>query len=356
MITPNEYNEYYTVIDTFKIEPDALVAIAKYCTEIKGETVGHAYINTVARIWAAEGIKTKEAVKEKLESCALVSIDTSLVLKELGLKRKASIEEQNLFTKWTNVLGFDKGTISLVAKMLKKQKKNTFEKLDNALVNYYEAKMLSFFEIEEFENNKENLFNTAKNINKALGVWYESLDAEVSEFISKWVGLGFCEDTLTSVASHCFKKNVRTLQGMNEVITKFHKLGIISSEALKQYIEDLASMDKTIKNLLEIMGVCREVNQWDRTLYKCWSQDWKFPEDIIEYAVSLSTGKSLPMQYANKILSSWLEKKIKTLEEAKKLSETVTSVNKVNPTKVVAREYTSAELSALFDNLEEIEI
>jgi len=39
MITPNEYNEYYSLIEVYHFEPEALVLIAKYCTKIKSTAI-----------------------------------------------------------------------------------------------------------------------------------------------------------------------------------------------------------------------------------------------------------------------------------------------------------------------------
>ena len=40
MITPNEYNEYYSLIETYHFEPEALILIARYCTAIKTTSIG----------------------------------------------------------------------------------------------------------------------------------------------------------------------------------------------------------------------------------------------------------------------------------------------------------------------------
>ena len=49
MISPNEYSEYYDTIETFHLEPEALLMIMKYCVNLKGANVGYNYILTVAK-------------------------------------------------------------------------------------------------------------------------------------------------------------------------------------------------------------------------------------------------------------------------------------------------------------------
>jgi len=62
MITVNEYNEYYTFLENTFFEPDALVEIAKYCADVKGNDIGYAYILKIARDWDKAGIKNAEKI------------------------------------------------------------------------------------------------------------------------------------------------------------------------------------------------------------------------------------------------------------------------------------------------------
>lgn len=65
MISVNEFNEYYSFLENSFFEPDALVEIAKYCVEMKGDDIGYAYILKIARDWDKAGIKNAEKIKEK---------------------------------------------------------------------------------------------------------------------------------------------------------------------------------------------------------------------------------------------------------------------------------------------------
>ena len=56
MITPTEFNEYYSLIETYQFEPEAVVLIAKYCTTIKHNAIGYPYILAVARDFEKRGL------------------------------------------------------------------------------------------------------------------------------------------------------------------------------------------------------------------------------------------------------------------------------------------------------------
>ena len=141
----------------------------------------------------------------------------------------------------------------------------------------------------------------------------------------------------------------------NEGHAKFYKLGILSEESLQEYFNSVLSVDKKIKTILENIGLSRNVNQFDRDKYKIWTEVWNMPEDVIEYATTLAVGKEQPMQYLIALLSSFHDKNIKTVEDAKNSSQivsTTTHTKKFNN----ERSYTKEEMNALFQSIEEIEI
>ena len=67
MITPNEFSEYHSFLETFRVEPSALVMVAKYCLNTKKkDNLGYTYILTVAKNLAANGIRTAKDVEQNM--------------------------------------------------------------------------------------------------------------------------------------------------------------------------------------------------------------------------------------------------------------------------------------------------
>lgn len=65
MITTTEFHEYYAFMESMHFEPEALLLVIKNCVSVKGFTVGYAYILTVAKNLAYEGLTTHAAVSAK---------------------------------------------------------------------------------------------------------------------------------------------------------------------------------------------------------------------------------------------------------------------------------------------------
>ncbi len=357
MIMPNEFSEYYTLLETFNMSQEALLMIIQYCAEYKGNDVGYSYILAVAKKWAYDGILSLEQVENKLKEFNETDANIKEIMKALGSSKKASMEERQQYLKWYKDFKFAFDIILAVAKMVKK---GGFQKLDNRLTKYYELHLMSIREIEAYEKQKDDLYSLAKEINRIIGVYYENLENVVESYINPWLIRGYSQDTLKIIANYCFKNNIRNLEGMDSVVQKFYKMGLTSTESLAQFISQMKAQDSQLKEILEKAKLVRNVTNWDREFYKTWTFSWNMPFEIIEYAATLASNKSQPIQYMNKILSNWYDQKINTLDQAKLCGDLFKSgagiEGKEDSTVIHTRKYTTEELQSLICDIDEIEI
>ena len=119
MLTVNEYNEYYMFLESTTFEPEALLAVAKYCVELRGNNINYHYILTVARNQLAKGATTLLAVQDNLDSQQKYDDDLKLVFKALGTNRKIDHNDRELYEKWTKEFGFTLDTVVAVGKKCK---------------------------------------------------------------------------------------------------------------------------------------------------------------------------------------------------------------------------------------------
>lgn len=358
-INPTEFAKYIDFVENFDMQPADFVMIVKYCVTRKGPDINSNYILTVARVWAEEGIKTADKIEQKIENMMLTSSDVSQVAKALKFRGNLSIEHQQMYDKWTKSYGFSLQNIVLLAKKVSTQTKNfSFEMLDKKLTKFYELKLLSFAEMQQYEDNKVALSTLAREVNKALGVYYESVENEVDTYIVPWINRGFEQDSIVQIANFCFKNSIRTLEGMDNIVQKFAKLGLMSVASIDGYLGEVSETDEKIKKILQKMGVDRRVNNYDRSFYRTWTYSFKFPAEVIDYCADLSKGKSNAMQYANAILTSWHEQNLTTLEQVKKASSATVQREEQGfvGKSFGQKSWTDEQVNALFDNLDEINL
>ncbi|MBP5308837.1 MAG: DnaD domain protein [Clostridia bacterium] len=353
MISTNEYSEYFRLMETFNVRPEAMLMIAQYCVDIKGGDIGYKYISAVAKDFASRGITTPEKVEKELENYIVRSGEITAVLQALSLKRRPEIEDVNLFAKWTGELGFEPQAVLQAAKSVKK---GSIRKLDELMMELYANKKFEPKEIAEFAKSRKYLYELAVKINKQLSYYCDVIDTVVNTYTSKWVSRGFGEDALLFVANYCFRHGRKDLADMDELLTKLYAEGIIDIDSVADYFAGLSEDTAFLKKLLEYAGQIRRPNEWDRQNLKRW-RGWGFTDEVIEYAAELSAGKSGPVVYMNAILGSWKNRSVFTLEEAKTIEKTPQNTQKRYSVHFKnERKYTKEELDAIITDVDDIEI
>ena len=357
MIGVSEFNAYYDFLERHEgFAWEALVAVANYCVDYKGNNIGYPYILTVASAQYKKGNYTAEMVVDNLTTNLKHDDDLRVLFKTMHLRRVIEYADRELYEKWTNGFGY---TLDVVNTVAKDCKTGGMKKLDALLCEYHKMGALDIKEIASYNENKQMLFDTAKDVTKNLGVYYQSLDVVVDEYICKWTRFGFDADTIVMLARYCFRNSVRTLAGLDNTVEKFYKMGYTTTESIIQYMNAVVANDKTIKALLEKAGLQRNVTSNDRKLYKTWTESWFMPTELIEFAVEKSVAASNPLQYANKVLVSYKANGITTVAQAQ---ATATVAVASNTSEVATKhsfeqhEYTDDEINALFTDLENLEI
>lgn len=357
MLTVNEYNEYYMFLEDTTFEPEALLAVAKYCVELKGNNINYHYILTVARNQLTRGATTLLAVQDNLNSQQKYDDDLKLVFKTLGSNRKIDHDDRELYEKWTKEFGF---TLETIVDVAKKCKKGGMVTLDGRLCEYYKTGALSVVEIDNYVKEKTQLYDLARDINKCIGVYYQSLDAIVDEYVSNWVRKGFDEQTLIAIAKYCFRSGIRTLAGLASIIDKLYKNGVTTLTSLEQYLAQVSAKDENILAILKTAGLDRRVTNNDRALYRTWTEGWGMPQDVILLVAEKSAGTTSPTAYINRVLSDYKQKGITTVEQAQSYqpqqpTQTAQKTAIIGQRDIERREYTDQQLNAMFTALDDEE-
>ena len=123
---------------------------------------------------------------------------------------------------------------------------------------------------------------------------------------------------------------------------------------------DYVMVDEKIKVVLDALGIERGVIQQDRNFYNTWINDWNITEDLLNYAITVSSDKFQPMQFLNKVLAKYHTSGVTTIDEAKKVEINFgAKIEKTGTTKAresKKRDYTKDELNSLFTVLKEVEL
>ena len=346
MISPNEFVEYFSVMEDYSIKPEAMLMICKYCIDLKGESISGKYVCAVAKDFASRSITTVDAIEEELRDYNDKSDELAKIIAATGSKRKPDVDDCNLFNKWTQDLQFDEKTIVFAAKIFKAK---TMKYLDEKLMELYSAKKFTQKEISEYVLQQNYLSDLAKKITRSLSVYVEVVKPVVENYINPWLSLGYDEDTLTFIANYCFLHRKKTLEDMNATVKGLYEKGLVNLANIIEYSKKRAAEDEFIKRVFDFVSIDRMPNEWDRNNLASW-RGWGFSDEMIIEAAKLASGKSSPTVYMNSVLGNWKSEGVFSPDKIPTRTSQSVGAKTRND-----RKYTKEELDALIKSVDKVE-
>ncbi|MDE7082584.1 MAG: DnaD domain protein [Clostridia bacterium] len=301
MISTNEFREYFYLMEEYGFEQNALIMIINYCVNLHGDSIRAAYIKKVAKSFAEDGATTAKKVDEKLSAYTSSTPALINLFNAAGIKKQPDLDDDKLYKKWTNELGFDDKAIICAAKQFKAK---NCEKLDDALSELYKNRKFDAKEIEDYFKNKNSVYALALDVAKNLGVYMQTSAPYVENYVNVWCNYGFTLDSLREISAYCFKQGKNSFEDMDGFVGKLYDNGIVAESAVTEYLEKQRADDKLIKDVLTACGLQRKIIPWDRDSLARW-RSWGFNDEMLFEAAKISSGKSNPTAYMNGVLSSW---------------------------------------------------
>lgn len=358
-LTPNKYLAFIDVIEEYKMQPNAMLLIAKYCVKYKGDRVHTNYVVAVAKDWAASGTLTVKDVDKRLKEIELLSDVIREVFVALKLKSMPDIRDKELYIKWNNSWGYDHESIVFVASTVKR---GGMDRLDSTLDKYYRKGIFTLEAIKEQKKYIEKAQDTALSTLKNLGLYYDNIEPVIDVYISVWFDKGFDSDAIILLAKYAFKRGIKSLEAMDNIINKFYKLGYVTVKGINEYIGLMIEKDNKIKALITLIGSSRRVSEADRQFYDVWNSVWGFEQDMLECAARMAVGKAHPFQYMNATLSRWKNEGIDTVERAESAAASMATImtkatgkGAADKSFGTAREYSKEELEGIFGDPDDID-
>lgn len=301
MISPNEFREYFVLLEDYGFEQNALIMIINYCVNLRGDKINYQYIKKVAKSFADEKITTVKRVDEKLSAFTSSTPSLIKIFNAAGINRKPDIDDDKLYKKWSSEFQFEDDAIISCAKHFKAK---TVEKLDCALCELYKNKKFDVKEIEDYCKNKNSVYTATLEIARALGVYMQNSAPYIENYVNVWYNYGYSFLCMKSIANYCFKHGMNSFEDMNGFINGLYKEGVVTDQNVGEHIAKLETDDRFIKEILTVCGLTRKPINWDRENLTRW-RSWNFSDTMILEAAKLSCGKSNPVAYINGILSGW---------------------------------------------------
>jgi DnaD/phage-associated family protein len=133
--------------------------------------------------------------------------------------------------------------------------------------------------------------------------------------------LGFSPEVIIMLLEYCVSKDKRNMKYIEKVAISWHENGIITMDAVDNYIRDEKEKNSYFYSLRKLFGITdRNLSKSEELYLKTWHDEYGMTDEMValayEYCI-LSTNK-LSFPYINSIIKGWHEKGIKTIPDAEK--------------------------------------
>lgn len=175
----------------------------------------------------------------------------------------------------------------------------------------YTADQLNSF--QEQRDIRQLLFISEQYLGKTLS------PLEISTILYFYDGLNFSPDLIEYLIEYCVSKNHKSLRYMETVALAWHEKGLTTVAQAKK---ESSLHSKSYFAVLKAFGIQgrspveSEIGCIDR-----WMQDWGFSLELVLEACSrtMSAIHQPSFEYAESILKSWRDNRVKTLEDVEAL-------------------------------------
>ncbi len=164
------------------------------------------------------------------------------------------------------------------------------------------------------------LFNQAEKI---LGKLLSSNDMEVLYSFVDWLGLPV--EVVVMIINYAAERDKKSIRYIEKVAMDWADREIDTYEKAEAYIIELEKFQSKTRKICSILGIeGRALSATEKKYIKIWTEERDIPLDLIPTAYDktmLKTGGKMGWAYMNKLLCSWQDEGIKTVEELERATE-----------------------------------
>lgn len=314
----NETQLAYEWVEQLGLPREIVLMLVEHMSSTRGTQFSFKEAQKVAVELAEKKIVTIEAAEQLFSRSEAAWKGAGKVLRRMSKFRSPTMDELDLFLKWTKEWGFTPKSVEGACAELTRGDPS-FAYLDAVLKRLYEknegkpvkdaAKLLEK-EKEQRAPVKEMLtaFDTSMAVTDGITALYEEMRKYATH------------EVILVAAATASKKRQKSVDEVLELVMSWQEKGLTSADEVKAYIASTKELSKALKAIYDIAGDTGSLGQADRAVLTRW-REWGIKQELVDYAASCARGAKAKLPYMDKLISDWREKGLVTVEQAKKERE-----------------------------------
>lgn len=354
----------YEWVEQFHLPPEVVLMLIQHMIATRGVNFSFKEAQKVAVELCEQKVSTIEQAEMIFSRSEAAMKGTRKILNHLGMRRNPSMDEMDLYLKWTEEWGFDPKAIREACKETTKGAP-TFGYLDKVLEGIYsrsggkatsEAKLQKTLEDEKAETAR------IRELLQKLGISMSVIDGGMRQEYRSMAAIGGHELVMLAAHEVVTRLRTHTLDKVKQVLDGWAEKGLLTVSAVNAHLAELEKLNKQIRALMEKAGSSGGITKANRDRLTRWQSEWRMPTELIELAAEFAQGKKDAMSYMHKLISGWHEAGIASVAEARTehekhtvkpqtVSGTVAAPKRVIEQQYEQRSYDPDELNAIPEDL-----
>lgn len=372
LLQAQDYERVYSWMEDMHFKPEVVLMLVKHCISSsgKGTAVTFASMEKEAVRWAKKGATTLVAAEEHLRTLAMTYEGAQKVVRQFGLRRAPSVDEERMYAKWTEEWGFSMDAILYACRETTKISQPNFSYLDKVLENMHKKQLSTSADMAQAQKNRTDAMTPVREVLEALGQKGIAPTEDLAVLYAGWLRLGFSHDAILLAARQAVRNGQNNMEAMGGILQSWARQSVYTPEAISAYLRRQWEGEQQLRRVFETAGIKRGAATADYQMLETW-KNRGYSMDLILVAAEGAKNAGEPMSYIHHVLDSWAERGIRTPEAARAERQrwndgqrnqknaaapsAGAQQNNARPSKEVGahryeqRKYTDEELDALLD-------
>jgi DNA replication protein DnaD len=313
----------YEWVEQLGLPGEVVLLMVQFLTSTRGVNFSFKAAQKLASELAERHIVTLEDAEQFFARSQAAWDGTRKVLRRISKFRPPTVDEIDLYLKWTQEWGFaPKAIEAACAEMTGGDP--SFKYLDSILRGIHERSgrsETSAVQLEKQLNREKEESADIREVLSAAGLTIPANQPAMKESYQKMLQKLSHEAVVLAAREISRSKKNQTLQKLEELVEKWNEKGIRNADDVKQYLALVGKQNAFLQTLFAVMGAELSPTPSDRELLTKWRQEWAFTDEILAEVAEYSRGKSSPMAFMDKVLESFHKNGVYTLEAVRAAHE-----------------------------------
>ena len=315
----NESVLAYEWVEQLKIPGEVVLMMIQHLVSTRGVHFSFKEAQKLALELCDQHIASLEAAEQLFSRSEAAWKGTRRVLHRMGKYRDPSLDETDLYVKWTQEWKFaPKAIESACGEMTGGDP--SFRYLDKILQGIRERggrASTSAAQIEKQLAREKEETELVREMLAACGLKATVVDEGKRLVYRSLLQYGDHEIVLLAASAVGKRRSGHSLDSVEELLASWHRAGLTTAQAVRAHLETVQAQNLFLRTLYQAAGRENAPTLADRKLLAKWRGEWRFSDSLLYLAAEYSTNAGKPMLFLDKILSSWREMGITTPEAAK---------------------------------------